>query len=73
MAYFQKIPIWVILVGLAMEDLVYFMAIWSILRQFGIFCGHLIYCMVLFGIFFPHFGILAVSCVNLLLFVTPRR
>jgi hypothetical protein len=37
--------------------LVYFMAIWSILRQCGIFCGHLVYFMVIWYIF-PHFGIL---------------
>jgi uncharacterized Tic20 family protein len=26
--------------------LVYFIAVWSILRPFGIFCGHLVYFMV---------------------------
>jgi hypothetical protein len=36
-----------------------FVAIWSILRPFGIFCGHLVYFVAiwyilwLFGIFFP--------------------
>jgi hypothetical protein len=41
-----------------MDD-VYFMAIWSILRPFGIFCGHLVYLVAIwyilspFGIFFP--------------------
>jgi hypothetical protein len=32
--------------------LVYFMAIWYILRTFGIFCGHLVYFMVIWY-FFP--------------------
>jgi hypothetical protein len=31
--------------------LLYFMAIWSILPQFGIFCGHLVYFMVSWYIF----------------------
>jgi hypothetical protein len=38
-----KIPIWVNLEGLTMVDVVYFMDIWSILRQFGIVYGHLVY------------------------------
>jgi hypothetical protein len=46
----QKSQFGLILEGLAMEDigifyghLVYFEAIWYILRQFGIICGHLVY------------------------------
>jgi hypothetical protein len=35
--------------------LVYFMAIWSILRPFGIFCGYLVYFMVICYIF-PRYG-----------------
>jgi hypothetical protein len=31
--------------------LVYFMAIWSILRPFDILCGHLVYFVVLWHIF----------------------
>jgi hypothetical protein len=31
---------------------VYFMATWSLLKLFGIFCDHLVY-LWLFGIFFP--------------------
>jgi hypothetical protein len=36
-----------------MEDvgIMYYMAIWSILRPFGIFCGHLVYFMVIWYIF----------------------
>jgi hypothetical protein len=37
--------------------LVYFMAIWSILRSFGLFCGHLVYVEVIWYIF-PRFGML---------------
>jgi hypothetical protein len=37
--------------------LVYFMDIWSILRPFDIFCGHLLDFVVLLSIF-PRFGIL---------------
>jgi hypothetical protein len=53
--------------GLAMEDvgglfghLVYFTAIWSILRPFGLFYGHLIYFTAIwsilrpFGLFYGH-------------------
>jgi hypothetical protein len=29
----------------------YFMAVWSILQPFGIFCGHLVYFMVIWYIF----------------------
>jgi hypothetical protein len=35
--------------------LVYFMAIWSILRSLGIFCGPLVFFWS-FGIFLPRFG-----------------
>jgi hypothetical protein len=35
--------------------LVYFTAIWSILRLFGIFCGHLEYFMVMYLLYFPPF------------------
>jgi hypothetical protein len=37
--------------------LVYFMAMWSNLWQFGIFCGHLVYFMVTWYIF-PRVGML---------------
>jgi hypothetical protein len=37
--------------------LVYFLAIWYILRPSDLFCGHLVYCMVI-GFSFPRFGIL---------------
>jgi hypothetical protein len=37
--------------------LVHFTVIWYILWPFGIFCGHLVYVMVIWNIF-PHFGIL---------------
>jgi hypothetical protein len=37
--------------------LVYFIAVWSILRSFGIFCGHLVKFMVI-GIHFSRFGML---------------
>jgi hypothetical protein len=37
--------------------LVYFMSIWSILRQFGMFCGHLVYFIVIWYVF-PRFGML---------------
>jgi hypothetical protein len=53
MAYFQtKIPIWINVRGSYNERWgVYFMAIWSILLQFGILCGHMVYFMVLWYIF----------------------
>jgi hypothetical protein len=38
--------------------LVYFMAIWSILRPFGIFCGRLLYFMVICKVYFSRFGML---------------
>jgi hypothetical protein len=47
--------------------LVYFVAIWSILQPFGIFCGHLVYifviwyiCGIFYGylVYFSRFGIL---------------
>jgi hypothetical protein len=48
--------------GLAMEDvgglfghLVYFTAIWSILRPFGLFYGHLIYFMAIWHIMWQNF------------------
>jgi hypothetical protein len=48
-----KIPIWVNLGGpYKGRCLVYYLFVWSILRLFGIFCGHLVYLMV-FGIYFP--------------------
>jgi hypothetical protein len=39
--------------------LVYFMAIWSILRPFGIFCGHLV-CYIWYGhlVYFSRFCLL---------------
>jgi hypothetical protein len=37
--------------------MVYFMVIWSILRPFDIFYGHLVY-LVVIGYSFPRFGIL---------------
>jgi hypothetical protein len=37
--------------------LVYFMAIWSLLRKFGVFRGHLVYFMVIWYIF-HRFGML---------------
>jgi hypothetical protein len=48
-----------ILEGLAVEEVVYFMAIRSIIRPFGIFCVHLVYfvsiwyILLLLDIFFP--------------------
>jgi hypothetical protein len=51
-----QMPFWVNFGGTCNE---YFMAFWSILRPFGIFCGLLVYFMViryvswLFGIFHP--------------------
>jgi hypothetical protein len=33
--------------------LVYFMAIWSILQPFGIFCGHLVYFTAIWSILWP--------------------
>jgi hypothetical protein len=63
----QKIPIWVNCggycngrCGYICGYLVYFKAIWYILRSFGIFYGHLVYFMVIwyilwsFGIFYGH-------------------
>jgi hypothetical protein len=41
-----------------MEDLLHFMAIETILRLFGIFCGHLVYFMVIGIHMFSRFGIL---------------
>jgi hypothetical protein len=35
----------------------YFMAIWSILRPFGVLCGHLVFFMVIWYIL-PRFGML---------------
>jgi hypothetical protein len=66
--FIPKIPIWVNL-GVAlrtMDDFMaiwstYFMAIWSILWPFCIFCGHLVYFMAIwsilwtFGLFYGHF------------------
>jgi hypothetical protein len=49
-----KIPIWVNLEGLAMEDVCNFRAILSILKPNGIFYGHLVHCLVIFH----RFGIL---------------
>jgi hypothetical protein len=40
-----NIPLWLFLEGFGMEMLVYFTAIWNILRQFGIFYGHWDYFM----------------------------
>jgi hypothetical protein len=40
-----------ILEGLAMEDVGIFLAIWSILRQFGLFYGNLVYFVVIWYIF----------------------
>jgi hypothetical protein len=53
MAYFQtKNPNLVkFLRVLKWKMLVYFMAIWSIFRSFGIFCGHLVYFTVNWYIF----------------------
>jgi hypothetical protein len=36
--------------------LVYFKAIWYILRPFGIFYGHLVYVFCVNLVYFPHFG-----------------
>jgi hypothetical protein len=44
-------------VGLAMENLIYFMTIWSILRPLEIFYGHLVYFVVIWYII-SRFGIL---------------
>jgi hypothetical protein len=43
-----KVPIWVNFWELAMEDAL--MSIWSILWLVGIFCGHLVYFMVIWYI-----------------------
>jgi hypothetical protein len=58
-----KIPIWVNFGGvLQLKMLVYFVAIWSILQPFGVFCGYLVYFIAIwyilwiFGIFYGHFG-----------------
>jgi hypothetical protein len=56
MVYFQnpEIPIWVNFGNLGMEKvgifyghLEYIVAMWSILWPFGIYCGHLVYCKVI--------------------------
>jgi hypothetical protein len=53
-----KIPNWVNFGGSAMEDVgIYLMAIWSVLRLFGIFCGHLV-CFMVIWFSFSRFGIL---------------
>jgi hypothetical protein len=41
-----------------MVDVGVFMAIWSILQPFGIFCGNVVYFMVIWYTF-PHFGMLS--------------
>jgi hypothetical protein len=59
MEYFRtEILIWVNFVGSRKWNgkgkwkmLVYVMAVWSILRPFGIFCGHVVYFMVYFSCF----------------------
>jgi hypothetical protein len=38
--------------------LVYFIAIWSILRQFGTFRGQLVHFMLIWYTYFPRFGML---------------
>jgi hypothetical protein len=43
--------------ALQWKMLVYFMAIWSLLRKFGVFRGHLVYFMVIWYIF-HRFGML---------------
>jgi hypothetical protein len=54
--------------------LVYFMAIWYILRQFGLFCGHSVYFMVIWYIL-KLFGICCGHLVHLFPFwyVFPRK
>jgi hypothetical protein len=38
----QKIPIWICVGGLGMENVSIFVTIWNILRPFGIFYGNLV-------------------------------
>jgi hypothetical protein len=59
MVYFQtqKSQFGHILEGLTMEDAGNFLDIWSILRPFDIFYGHLV-CFLVIWYIFPHFGIL---------------
>jgi hypothetical protein len=47
----QKFQFGYILEGLAMEDVGIFLALWPILLQFGIFCGSMVYFMVIWYIF----------------------
>jgi hypothetical protein len=55
MAYFEtKIPnlgkFWM---GVAIQDVGILKAIWSILRVFGLFCGHLVYYFMVIWYIFP--------------------
>jgi hypothetical protein len=48
-----KIPIWVFRYQRDLQwlTLIYFIAVWSILRPFGICCGHLVYSLVIWYTF----------------------